>query len=124
MNVQLGVEEARALFPRALDGELTLEEQEAFEAVLAAEPELDQEFAALRRVILATRGLSVNGPSVDLLSGVQAKLRTRSGGRFYRDRFAERQGRGALLTWVFFASVVIVLGTLFWLAVETGLLGS
>ena len=76
----------------------------------------------LRRVMHATRGLSQSAPSVDLLGSVQSKLRSRSGGRFYRDRFAERRGRGALLPWAVAGSVLVVLVTLLWFGLESGLL--
>jgi len=119
----LGPDQVRALFPRALDNELTAEEQEALEEALAQSPELDAELVALRRVVRAAAELSHTAPSVDLLGSVQSKLRSRSGGRFYRDRFAERRGRGALLPWALGASVLVVLVTLLWFGFETGLLG-
>lgn len=107
-------EQQRALLQRALDGELDAEERALLQQALSADPTLAAEFEALQRLKQATAELSEAVPSVDVLAGVQAKLRARSGGRFYRDRFAETQGRGALLTWVIFASVLVVLATVIW----------
>jgi hypothetical protein len=119
---ELRPEQARALFQRALDEELTPRQQRALKAALARDSALDAELGALRRVMEATAKLSHNVPAVDLLSSVQSKLRTRSGGRFYRDRFAERRGRGALLPWAVAASVMVVLMTVLWFVLESGML--
>lgn len=119
----LGPEQARALFARALDDELDADERALLEEALAHHPELDAELTALRRVVRATGKLSEATPSVDLLASVQGKLRSRSGGRFYRDRFSQRRGRGALLLWVVAASILVLLVTLMWFGFETGVLG-
>ena len=118
----LSDEQVRALFPRALDDELDPAQRDQLNQALAGRPELSAELASLRRVMHATRELSSNAPSVDLLGSVQSKLRSRSGGRFYRDRFAERRGRGAMLPWAVAGSVLVVLVTLLWFGLESGLL--
>lgn len=118
----LNDEQVRALFPRALDNELDPEQRARLYQVLAARPDLSEELASLQRVVHATRELSNTAPSVDLLGSVQSKLRSRSGGRFYRDRFAERRGRAAMLPWALAASVVVVLVTLLWFGLQSGLL--
>ena len=119
---ELHPEQARALFQRALDQELTPGQQRALEAALARDAALTAELDALRRVMEETAKLSHNVPTVDLLSSVQSKLRTRSGGRFYRDRFAERRGRGALLPWAVAASMLVVFMTVVWFVLESGIL--
>ena len=118
----LGPEQARALFARALDDELSAEERAALEEALSHHPELEAELTALRHVVQAAGKLSDATPSVDLLASVQGKLRSRSGGRFYRDRFAQRRGRGALLPWMVAASILVVLVTLVWFGFEAGVL--
>jgi anti-sigma factor RsiW len=109
-------DEARERFSEAYDDELSAEERAAFEALLvedevlraewddfralldgthalaeADDPELHDDVAA-RREFLEGRGGDEGVP--DLLAGVQKKIRERSRGRYYRDRFAER-GRNA-----------------------------
>ena len=123
MNAGLSRDRAHALCQRALDGELSRDEERALEAALAADPELERELAGLRSVADAAARLADNAPSVDLLASVQLKLRTRSGGRFYRDRFAETRGRrpGAL-AWMLGASALVLVVTLLWLLFEAGLL--
>jgi anti-sigma factor RsiW len=118
---ELSPERARALFQRALDEELSPTQLAAFERTLAARPELAEELAALRRVMRATAELANSAPSVDLLASVQNKLRSRSGGRFYRDRFAERRGIAALLPWAVGGSILVVLATVLWFGFEFGL---
>lgn len=116
-------EQARSLFPRALDAELAADERAAFERALASDDELQREFSQLRAVQHAASALRTASPKVDLLGSVQHKLRARSGGRFYRDRFAERRGRGGLLTWTLAGSFVVLLLAVLWLGVRTGLFG-
>ena len=116
-------EEARRLFPRALDAELGAEERADFEHALLADSGLAREYAQLRELQYAAAGLKEASPSIDLLSSVQTKLRVRSGGRFYRDRFAERQGRGGYLTWVLAGSFAVLLLGVVWLVVGAELLG-
>ncbi|MBX3245849.1 MAG: hypothetical protein KF901_01565 [Myxococcales bacterium] len=105
-------DEARDRFSDAYEGELSAEEQAAFDAALAADEALAAEYDDFRAFLEGTSALAGLGdlldlrddPSLrreflmepppadapDLLPGVQKKLRERSRGRYYRDRFAER----------------------------------
>ena len=96
----MNAEAARALFERALEGTLDASTQREFEAALRADDALHDEFIELAAARRAGRGMARKEelPSVDLLAGVQQKLRARSGGKFYRDRFSERRGMG--FTWM------------------------
>jgi len=116
-------EQARARFDEVLDGELSDSERARFDAALAADPELSAEFERLRAVLVATKQLGTEPVAVDLLSGVQHKLRARSGGRFYRDRFAERRAKQPGLALLIALSALFVLGVLFWFAERAGWLG-
>ncbi|MCB9622598.1 MAG: hypothetical protein H6723_04585 [Sandaracinus sp.] len=128
-------EEARERFSEAYDDELSAEERAAFDAALDADLALRAEYedfralldgthalageddpdlhddVALRRAFLEGTSLDGEGseePVPDLLPGVQKKIRERSRGRYYRDRFAER---GKLATPVLLAVVMaLVLG--------------
>jgi anti-sigma factor RsiW len=121
MSAGLSPEAARALFQRALDDDLSAVEKAELNEALAADAELQRELSALRALTAATAALSSATPSVDLLSSVQQKLRARSGGRFYRDRFAEKQGQRGLLSWILGASLLVVLAAVLWLSVREGL---
>jgi hypothetical protein len=121
MSAGLSPEAARALFQRALDDDLSGEEKADLAQALAADPSLARELEALRDLSLATSALSSATPSVDLLASVQQKLRTRSGGRFYRDRFAEEQGQRSTMAWVLGATFLVLLATVLWLSVREGL---
>ena len=113
-------DEARARFDAAIDMELGEAEQEAFELALEEDPALAAEFARHQAVLAQTHAVGREVESVDLLRGVQDKLRARSGGRFYRDRFAAR--RSAVGPWVMVgASAVLVLLALGWLVFQAGL---
>ncbi|MFM2417781.1 MAG: hypothetical protein RL385_2504, partial [Pseudomonadota bacterium] len=103
----------RALFDTAVDGELSPDERQRFEAVLASETQLLDEFGRYRQMLSAAAQLT-STPPVDLLSQVQAELRSRSGGRFYRDRFAEHAGRRSTLTWVLAACTLALLVVVVW----------
>jgi hypothetical protein len=117
-------DEARDLFSAAWDGELG-EARAAFDAQLANDSELRAEYDDFTRVLRETQAMMrgadplVNheAPVPDVLAGVQRKLRTRSGGRFYRDRFSERSGRGVTLPLLLAAAMFLLLAAAF-LAIE------
>ncbi|MET0344148.1 MAG: hypothetical protein ABW252_24245 [Polyangiales bacterium] len=110
---------ARDCFDAALDDELSADARATFEAALAADPALRAEFARHREVVEATRALGRALPPVDLLAGVQDKLRARSGGKFYRDRFAAARGQ-RVLGWMLGACATLVLLVGLWLAYDAG----
>jgi anti-sigma factor RsiW len=114
-------DEARALFDAAIDGELDAGTRAAFEATLAQDADLTAELARYRGLLEQARTVGRAVPPVDLLGSVQDKLRVRSGGRFYRDRFAARGGKGSSLALVLGLSVCIVLLVLLWFAYDAGL---
>jgi hypothetical protein len=83
-------DEARDLFSDHYDGTLDPLTRARFEAVLDKDSELRAEYEAFSAVVAASHD---EEPEIDLLEGVQQKLRVRSNGRFYGTRFSE--GRGA-----------------------------
>ena len=108
-------QEARELFSAAYDAELDTVTQTAFESALAADTSLATEYAEFRTLLTAAAEDSTPpGPTPDLLPGVQRRLRARSRGRFYRDRFSERAGLG-LRSPLIVAVIMLVLGGLAWL---------
>lgn len=113
-------EEARGLFDAALDDELSPDQKRDFHQALANDAALKQDFEGLRDIMHGASALQQT-PSIDLLSSVQEKLRTRSGGRFYRDRFAEKQGRSPLVLWIAGGSLLLLMVAVIWLAFEYGM---
>jgi anti-sigma factor RsiW len=113
-------EEARARFDAAIDAELSESERVAFERALADDPAVHAEFERHRAIVEQARTVGRAVATVDLLGGVQDKLRARSGGRFYRDRFAE-QRTGAGLSLMISTSAVLVLLVLAWLLYDAGM---
>ena len=105
-------DEARELFSAAHDGELEAGERGRFDQALEADEALAAEFADFSATIAVTSRLSRDVAAPDLLPSIQDRIRRRSGGRFYRDRFAQRSGaRGLfpmLLTTVILTIVAIV----------------
>lgn len=91
-------DEARKLFSAALDDELDEEKRAAFEAALASSAPLASEWDEFRELMREAHQLGEEEDETpDLLAGVQRRLRVRSRGRFYRDRFAtESHGRSML----------------------------
>ncbi|MET0284108.1 MAG: hypothetical protein ABW352_06550 [Polyangiales bacterium] len=98
--------EARRVFDAAVDGELDDEARGAFEQALASDTELAAEFERHRS--LFGKGWEREDVNVDLLAGVQHKLRARSGGRFYRDRFAERSHLRGLNVMVLLSAAFLI----------------
>jgi anti-sigma factor RsiW len=92
-------EQARDLFSEAFEGDLDAERKAAFEAALADDEELKKEyddFVDTFRMV-GQLGQADDHAPPDLLRGVQERLRQRSRGRYYRDRFSQRAGPGWLM---------------------------
>lgn len=93
-------DEARDLFGDAVEGTLAAAQKQALDAALASDPELRDEYEAYRLVVKGAAAIGAEpetdegagAPSPDLLAGVQSRLRRRSRGRFYRDRFSQESG--------------------------------
>lgn len=110
-------DQARDLFSAAHESELTDDERRAFDAALAADPALSDEYARFQSVLHATQR-AVTPPSnvPNLLPKVQARIRKRSRGRFYRDRFAERGGLQTMLPLLAGVVMLVLLGALWVMA--------
>lgn len=90
-------DEARELFSEAFEGELSPERKAAFDEALANDPALlaeYEDFVETFRTMGRLAAAEEAEPAPDLLRGVQDRLRRRSRGRYYRDRFSERMGAG------------------------------
>jgi anti-sigma factor RsiW len=114
-------EQLESSFSAAYDGTLDVEAQREFDAALLADPQLAQRYAEFCRLLAHVKELGqqhddadVDVPTPDLLGGIQKRLREKSAGRFYADRFSERAGWGAkrLLISTFLVALSL---TLIWL---------
>jgi hypothetical protein len=118
-------DEARDLFGDAIEGTLGREQQAALDAALASDAELREEYDAYRLVVKGAasigRAAEKDGeevPAPDLLAGVQSRLRRRSRGRFYRDRFSQQAGPRSALP-VLVAIVVALTIAATWVALQS-----
>jgi anti-sigma factor RsiW len=109
-------DQIREWFSAAADGELEPAEQAAFNQALAADHVLAAEFQAFEATLLSMRRLAPGG-APNLLPGVQQRLRARSRGRFYADRFAERGGSG-LTQPLLLALVMLALFAVGWVGMQ------
>ena len=114
-------DEARDLFADVVENTLDPAKKDAFDAAIASDAELRAELEAYRMVIggaarIAAR--SAEEPAPDLLPKVQLRLRKRSRGRFYRDRFAEQAGPKSAIP-VLVAIMVAVLIAAAWVATQS-----
>jgi len=112
-------DEARDLFSEAFEGELDAERKTELEAMLAADAALRAEYEQFSEILRETHALSLAPPepAPDLLVGVQRKLRKRSRGRFYRDRFSEKMGAGAVLPVLLGVAMLVILAVA-WLTLQ------
>ena len=109
-------DEAREAFDEAFEGALGTDKRAAFEAAIAADAALSAEWEEFVRTMRMVRGVGLDEAREShepLLAGVQSKLRTRSRGRFYRDRFASA-GRSERMLPVLLAVATIVLLAIAW----------
>jgi anti-sigma factor RsiW len=104
----MNAEDAESLFSAAYDGELSPAELREFERALNEQPALAQRYREFRLTIQTLKLAEESMPAPDLLAGVQRRLRLKSGGRFYRDRFAERAGRGRQQLFILWASALVL----------------
>ena len=105
----MNAEEARDLFSEAYDGMLAGERLAAFEAALDTDPELKAEYEELVELLNEAHGLGDEDVEVpNLLPGVQKKLRERSHGKYYGDRFSLSRG----FSWMPIVLTFVMLGLL------------
>src|SRR5688572_3777510 len=108
----MNAEDAEALFSAAYDAELSPDERREFERALSADAALAQRYREFCQTIQTLKLAEETVPAPDLLAGVQRRLRMKSGGRFYRDRFAERAGGGRQQLFILIWASALVLVTL------------
>lgn len=114
----MNADQARERFSDAYDGELSEEERRTFEAALTASPALAAEFESFCATMRELGRLATgDDPPPELLPRVQAKLRARSGGRFYRDRFAQARTRAWFVPIAIMLAIVAMVG-LAWLGFQ------
>lgn len=105
--------EARDLFSEAYEGDLEGERIDAFEKALAEDDDLKAEYDDFVQTLEMVHDLgnADDGlPPPDLLRGVQERLRNRSKGRYYRDRFAQRASMSWMLSVMLAVTVLFLVG--------------
>ncbi|MBC7173290.1 MAG: hypothetical protein H5U40_12705 [Polyangiaceae bacterium] len=106
-------EEARDRFSDAFEDALSGEERAAFERALENDAQVAAEYEAFCDALHQTRAfgrVASPRPSIDLLEGVQARIRRRTRGRFYRDHFAAARGPNRLLVLIVAVLMLLLLG--------------
>lgn len=113
-------DEARELFSAAWDGELDEAERAAFDALLEADAELRSEWEEFRDLLREAHEVaeSDEAEAPDLLPGVQQRLRVRSRGRFYRDRFAAEATGGRTMLPLLLGLAMFVAVAVAWLTLH------
>lgn len=113
-------DEARELLSDAIEGGLDEETRAQLDALLETDDELREEMDALRMVMRGAGALAAaddGAESPDLLAGVQSRLRQRSKGRYYRDRFSRGSGPKGLSP-VLMLLVAVLLMAVAWLLLQ------
>lgn len=105
-------DEARDLFSDALEGELSADKKAELDTLLESDAALRGEYDAFRAMLAATRGLAIADEEAapDLVTSVQDRIRRKSRGRFYRDRFATQRGASAMMPMLLGIVILITLG--------------
>lgn len=112
-------DEARELFSAAYDGELDDGQKRDFDAALAADEELAAEYRELEALLRDASAMGEPGEedAPDLLAGVQNRIRVRSRGRFYRDRFASEAKARSMLP-IYLGVAMLLLVAIAWLTLH------
>jgi hypothetical protein len=122
----MSADDARDLFGDAIDGTLSPDAKAAFESVLAADAELNDEYASYRMVVQGvasavphvavdendTRG--VRAP--DLARKVTERIRARNKGRYFRDPRISSSQRNQIMLIAILTIFVVLVGI--WLVVS------
>lgn len=131
----MSAEEARDRFGDAIEGTLSTTEQRAFDAAITGDAELREEYesycaivngvgSAVVRIAGAHEEAIATGPedrnveeAPSLVLKVQERIRKRSKGRYFRDRFSSGEAKGSGLTVMLLtASLLIVIAV--WLMLD------
>lgn len=107
-------DEARELFSEAFDGELDAEREKAFQDALAADDALKAEYDDFVETLGLVSRFGEEEEPPDLLHGVQERLRKRSRGRYYRDRFSRRAGPGWIMPLLVSVGALLLLGVIWY----------
>ncbi|MBX7190849.1 MAG: hypothetical protein K1X94_02260 [Sandaracinaceae bacterium] len=124
----MSADDARDRFTDAIDGQLSESELGAFEQALASDAELREEYEAYRSIVkgVAAAVPHVAGVEPDVRDGEQApslvpkvqdRIRRRSKGRYFRDRFSAGEARGGGLT-VLFVTAALLMIVAVWLMLD------
>lgn len=113
-------DEARDLFSEAFEGDLEGERHAAFSAALDADMELKAEYDDFVETfqMMGRLGEMEEVEVPNLLPSIQERIRKRSRGRYYRDRFAKRAGPGWMMPLIASVTVLFLLGVA-WYAIHT-----
>jgi anti-sigma factor RsiW len=117
-------DEARDLFSQAFEGDLDAARREAFDAALASDEELRreyQDFVETFQLVARMGAAEDDADAPDLVRGVQERIRKRSRGRYYRDRFSQRAGGPGWVLPLLLAIVSVLVIATAWLALESGI---
>ena len=124
-------DEVRERFSAYHDRELPADEHERVRAALEASPALAQEYAAFGEMLGALTGVDPAAPPAPprhaargddpIIAGVHRRLRVRSGGKFYADRWSRAAGIFPLelLAAILFVGLVVAYCALTMVSVES-----
>ena len=122
-------DEARDRFGDAIDGSLAEQDRTAFDAAIASDAELREEYELYRKIVGGASALGERSsqppppgtppdpsgiwdaaPPADFLPKIQARIRQRTRGRFFRDKLAETAApRGAMTTILVVVTILVLI---------------
>ena len=113
-------DEARELFSEAFEDDLEEERRAAFDALLAEDDEVRSDYEGFVETLemMGQLGAADAVDAPNLLPRIQERIRRRSRGRYYRDRFSRRTGVGWTMS-VIVAVAVLVILAITWIAIQT-----
>lgn len=115
----MNAEEARDLFSEAFEGDLDEARQQAFQKALADDEVLAAEYEDFLDTFRIMDRIGEEPIEVpNLLPKIQERIRRRSRGRYYRDRFSQRIGLQWMLPVIASIALLFILAVA-WYAIES-----
>lgn len=113
-------DEVRERFSEAFEGDLDEQAKSAFDEALDSDSDLRAEYDDFVETLrmMGRIGQADEDVAPDMVGRVQDRIRRRSRGRYYRDRFSRQRANPAWVLPLLIAMMVLLFGALSWMLLD------